>query len=192
MAQTKKSSTSTRPSRSSRSKSTKAKSAKASRPASAKRSRPAAKTRSRSSSSASNGSAGNPVEAVRDTVEEKAKSAGKSVGGAGRTVGRVASKAKLPLVAGGAALAGVAGGVALAGSRRAHRGPVAAALRKPKIKLDSGDVARVAKEVGNFSTQVGALAGELQRNREDAGNGNGNGRHRSPIEVALQGLTSRH
>jgi hypothetical protein len=128
------------------------------------------------------------VEAVRDTVEETAKSAGKTVGSAGRSVGKVAKKAKLPLVAGSAALAGVAGGVALAGSRRAHRGGVAAALRKPKIKIDSGDVARVAKEVGNFSTQVGALAGELQRNREVAGNG----RHRSPIEVALQGLTSRH
>jgi len=33
----------------------------------------------------------------------------------------------------------------------------------------------------------GALAGELQRNREAANNG----KHRSPIEVALQGLTSR-
>ncbi len=60
---------------------------------------------------------------MRDTVEEKAKSAGKSVGSAGR-----------------------------------------------------------------FSTQVGALAGELQRNREAANNG----KHRSPIEVALQGLTARH
>lgn len=133
-------------------------------------------------------------------MEEKAKSAGKSVGGAGKTVGKVAGKAKLPLVAGGAALAGVAGGVALAASRRGHRGGIGAALRrprikarpmikaKPKIKVDSGDVAKVAKEVGDFSAQVGALAGELQRNREAAGDG----RRRSPIEVALQGLTSRN
>jgi len=128
------------------------------------------------------------VEAVRDTVEEKAKSAGKSVGSAGKTVGKVAGKAKLPLVASGAALAGVAGGVALAASRKGHRGGIGGALRKPKIKVDTGDVARVAKEVGSFSTQVGALAGELQRNREAANDG----KHRSPIEVALQGLTSRH
>ena len=128
---------------------------------------------------------------MRDTVEEKAKSAGKSVGSAsksaGKTVGKVAGKAKVPLIASGAALAGVAGGVALASTRKGHRGGIASALRKPKIKVDTGDVARVAKEVGSFSTQVGALAGELQRNREAASNG----KHRSPIEVALQGLTSR-
>lgn len=126
------------------------------------------------------------MEAVRDTMEEKAKSAGKSVGSAGKTVGKVAGKAKLPLVASGAALAGVAGGVALAASRKGHHG-IAGALRRPKIKVDTGDVARVAKEVGSFSTQVGALAGELQRNREAANNG----KHRSPIEVALHGLTAR-
>ena len=113
-------------------------------------------------------------------VEDKAKSAGQAVG-------KAAGTAKLPLVAGGAALAGAAGGLALA-SRRAHKGGIGSALRKPKIKIKSGDVARVAKEVGSFSTQVGALATELQRNREEAGNG----KRRSPIEVALQGLTSRH
>lgn len=187
MAQTKKRSTSARPSSSRRSKSTKASSAKNSRPAARSSSRPASKSRSRSSGSGSNGSGSNPVEAVRDTVEEKAKSAGKGVGSAGKTVGKVAGKAKLPLVAGGAALAGVAGGVALAASRKGHRGGIGAALRKPKIKVDTGDVARVAKEVGDFSSQVGALAGELQRNREAADNG----KHRSPIEVALQGLTAR-
>lgn len=116
---------------------------------------------------------------MRSTVEDKAKSAG-------QTVGKAAGKAKLPLVAGGAALAGAAGGLALA-SRHAHRGGIGAALRKPKLQIRSGDVARVAKEVGNFSAQVGALATELQRNREEADNG----RRRSPIEVALQGLTAR-
>jgi hypothetical protein len=145
------------------------------------------KSRKRSSGSNGNGSGANPVEAARDTVEEKAKSAGKSVGSAGKTVGKAAGKAKVPLIASGAALAGVAGGIALGTSRKGHRGGIGAALRKPKIKVDSGDVARVAKEVGSFSNQVGALAGELQRNREAAGNG----KHRSPIEVALQGLTSR-
>lgn len=119
--------------------------------------------------------------AVRDSVQDKATSAGK-------TVGKAASKAKVPLVAGGAALAGVAGGMALgAAARRGHRGSIASALHKPKINVDSSDVARIAKEVGSFSNQVGALAGELQRNREAAANG----KHRSPIEVALQGLTSR-
>jgi hypothetical protein len=176
MAQTKKRSTSSRTGSSKRSRSTKSKPAN-SKPASTRSSS------SRSSRSSGNGSgssdASNGIEAVRDTVEDKAKSAG-------QTVGKAAGKAKLPLVASGAALAGAAGGLALA-SRRAHKGGIGAALRKPKIQLKSDDVARVAKEVGNFSAQVGALATELQRNREDAGNG----RHRSPIEVALHGLTSR-
>ena len=161
MAQTKKRSTSARSGSSKRSRSTKSKS----KPAS---------TRPKSA----NGS-GNGIEAVRGTVEDKAKSAG-------QTVGRAAGKAKLPLVAGGAALAGAAGGLALA-SRQTHRGGIGAALRKPKIQIKSDDVARVAKEVGNFSAQVGALATEIQRNREEAGNG----KRRSPIEVALHGLTSR-
>ncbi len=177
MAQTKKRPTSTRTGSSKRSRSTKSKSASA-KPASARSSS------SRSSRSRSNGSGGsssdNGIDAVRSTVEHKAKSAG-------QTVGKAAGKAKLPLVAGGAALAGAAGGLALA-SRQAHKGGIGAALRKPKIQIKSDDVARVAKEVGNFSAQVGALATEIQRNREDAGNG----KRRSPIEVALHGLTSRH
>jgi hypothetical protein len=107
-----------------------------------------------------------------------------------KAVTEMASKAKLPLVAGGAALAGAAGGVALAASKRARKSAIEAAMqRRPKIKLDSSDVARAAKEVGNFSAQVGELASELQRNRE-AAHGSGGG-HRSPVEVVLQGLTSR-
>jgi len=166
MAQTKKRSTSARPGSSKRSRSTKSKS------------KPARSKSANARSKSANGS-GNGLEAVRDTVEDKAKSAG-------QTVGKAAGKAKLPLVAGGAALAGAAGGLALA-SRQGHKGRIGAALRKPKIQIKSHDVARVAKEVGNFSAQVGALATEIQRNREEAGNG----RHRSPIEVALHGLTSR-
>src|SRR4029077_8767259 len=105
-----------------------------------------------------------------------------------RTVGKVASKAKVPLVAGGAALVGAAGGMALASTKQARKSGVAKALtRRPKVKIKSGDVAKAAKEVGNFGAQVGELATELQRARESA---NGK-KHRSPIEVVLQGLTAR-
>lgn len=167
MAQTKKRSTSTRAGSSKRPRSSNSKSPRARSPSNG------------TSRSRSNGSS-NGIEAVKSTVEDKAKSAG-------QTVGKAAGKAKLPLVAGGAALAGAAGGLALA-SRHGHKSGIGSALRKPKLQIKSDDVARVAKEVGNFSAQVGALATELQRNREDAGNG----RRRSPIEVALHGLTSRH
>ncbi len=99
-----------------------------------------------------------------------------------------ASKAKLPLVAGGAALAGAAGGMALAATKQARKSGVAKALaRRPKVKIKSGDVAKAAKEVGTFSAQMGELTNELRRARE-SGNGK---KHRSPIEVVLQGLTAR-
>lgn len=121
-------------------------------------------------------------------AQHAAEEAGDKAKSAGKTVGKAAGKAKIPLVAGGAALAGAAGGLALASSKARKSGVGKAIARRPKIKLNSGDLARAAKEVGNFSTQVGELAGELQRNREQA---NGNGKHRSPVEVVLQGLTSR-
>jgi hypothetical protein len=125
-------------------------------------------------------------------VEGKAKDAGQGVGKAANGVGKAASKAKVPLMAGGAALAGAAGGLALAASQGGKRRGIGSALRapavrKPKIKVTSRDVAKAAKEVGNFSAQVGAVATELQNAREAAENGT----HRSPVEVVLQGLTSR-
>lgn len=138
-----------------------------------------------SGKSRSNGSGAkhSNVEAVRHAVEgagDKAKSAGKSVG-------KAASKAKVPLVAGGAALAGAAGGMALAATKKSHKSGLGKAVaRRPKIKVDSKDVARAAKGVGNFSAQVSEIAGGL----ETAASGK-NGKHRSPIEVVLQGLTAR-
>ncbi|HET9198684.1 MAG TPA: hypothetical protein VFN92_10580 [Solirubrobacterales bacterium] len=115
-------------------------------------------------------------------IGDKAKDAGK-------TVGKVAGKAKVPLVAGGAALAGAAGGMALAASKKGHKGGLGKAIaRRPKIKVkvDSKDVAKAAKGVGSFSAQVSEIAGGL----ESAAAGR-NGKHRSPIEVVLQGLTAR-
>lgn len=153
---------------------------KASKPKATK-ARSQTKSTARSNGSASKSSNVQAVQHIAEGAGDKAKSAGK-------TVGKAASKAKIPLVAGGAALAGAAGGLALASSKARKSGVGKAIARRPKIKLNSSDVARAAKEVGNFSTQVGELAGELQRNREAA---NGNGKHRSPVEVVLQGLTSR-
>lgn len=174
-----------------KSRSSAAKPGSKSRSASTK-SRPASKRRTPASKSRSSNGASAHLDSARHTVEDKAKSAGQTVGQAsskaGRTVGKAASKAKVPLIAGGAALAGAAGGLALASRQDRHRRLVAS-MRKPRIKLTSHDVARAAKEVGSFSTQVGELATELQRNRESAHGSNG--KHRSPIEVVLDGLTSR-
>jgi len=87
----------------------------------------------------------------------------------------------VPLLAGGAAIAGAAGGLAL-GHRQSHH--------KSRLgKVSSKDLTRAAKKVGEVGAEVGELALEVRRARESR---NGNGRtHRSPIEVVLQGLTSR-
>jgi hypothetical protein len=120
---------------------------------------------------------------ARKAVESTAKQAGSAVSDAGHSVGKAASKAKTPLIAGGAAVAGAAGGLALA-ARQARKSKT---LRRPKVKIRSQDLARAARDVGQFGMDVGQLAGELRKNRE-AANG---AKHRSPIEVVLQGLTSR-
>lgn len=122
--------------------------------------------------------------------KESKPKASKPAAKAGSTNGSkpIASKAKVPLLAGGAALVGAAGGLVMGSRHGRHSGRLAKALpQKPQIKVDSRDVAKAAKEVGNFGAQVGHLASELKRARETA---NGS-KHRSPVEVVLDGLTHR-
>jgi len=95
----------------------------------------------------------------------------------------MARKAKTPLLAGGAAVAGAAGGLAL-GARQARKSKM---MRRPMVKVDSHDLAKAAKNVGRFGVEMGELASELRKNREETDSA----RRRSPIEVVLQGLTTR-
>lgn len=115
---------------------------------------------------------------AKTRAKPKSKPRSKPVKDAGQAVGKAASKAKTPLLAGSAALAGAAGGLAV--GMRMSRGK--------RVKIRSRDVARAAKEVGSFGQQVGELATELRHVREDSGDS----KHRSPIEVVLDGLTARH
>lgn len=108
---------------------------------------------------------------------------GASSDGAANEVVHAAKKAKMPLIASGAAVAGAAGGMAL-GVRRARKSKL---LRRPLVKVDSHDVARAAKSVGRFGMEMGELASELRRNREEADGA----KRRSPIEIVLDGLTHR-
>ncbi|HEY5815614.1 MAG TPA: hypothetical protein VIS95_04670 [Solirubrobacterales bacterium] len=48
------------------------------------------------------------------------------------------------------------------------------------------NLAKAARNVGTFGTQMGRLASEIHQARES-----GNGKHRSPVEVVLEGLTAR-
>ncbi len=141
------------------------------------------RTRSSNSASARKTKASSPskpkalvgkTKSAGETVEETAKDAG-------RKVGRVASKAKVPLVAGGAALAGAAGGIAALSARQNHR-------HRGLGGVNSKDLKKAAKRAGDVGAQVGEIALEVRRARERT---NGHGAHRSPIEVVLQGLTSR-
>lgn len=147
-----------------------------SRKAASSGSRPRGNSKARASSSNGSGR----IDTARHAVEETAKDAGHAVGGA-------VSKAKVPLVAGGAALAGAAGGLMLGRQTRRHGIGAKALSRRPQVKVRSQDLAKAAKEVGSFGAQMGRLASELQQTREAAGNG----KHRSPVEVVLEGLTAR-
>ena len=89
----------------------------------------------------------------------------------------MAKKAKVPAIAAGAGLAGLAGGAAL-GRRSSASQTVGKRLGE------------VAKSVGSLSEGVGSFAAEVRRVREGLAVA-GEGRSRSPIEVVLQGLTSR-
>ena len=156
--------------------------AKKARPAKAKK-RPASNSRPAASKpkTATGKSAPSKPQAVLESVEETAKNAGGKVVDAGGKVAGVASKAKVPLLAGGAALAGAAGGLAL-GARQAHH--------KSRLgKVSSKDLTKAAKKAGGAGLRVGELA--LEGRRAEARNGNGKKPHRSPIEVVLEGLTSR-
>lgn len=133
-----------------------------------------AKRKAKASSSSKPKGLVDKTKAAGETVEETAKDAG-------RKVGRVAGKAKVPLVAGGAALAGAAGGMAALSARHNHR-------RRGLAGVNAKDLKKAAKRAGDVGAQVGEIALEVRRAREKT---NGNGAHRSPIEVVLQGLTAR-
>lgn len=121
---------------------------------------------------------GNAADKATDTVGNATSAVGNATGKATSVVGHAAKKARVPLVAGGAVLAGTAGGMVL-GARQARR-----------HRHRGRTLAKAAKGAGALGAQVGHLAYELQRNRE-ATNGNGSRQSRSPVEVVLEGLTTR-
>ena len=130
---------------------------------------------------------------VSSAKSKASPQSGQAVGNAGKdashATGQAVSKARVPLLAGGAALAGTVGGVVL-GATRSGGKVLGVKLPEPKrVKIRSKDLAKAAKEVGRFGENVGDLTTELKRARE--GLANGDGGHNSPIEVLLKGLTHR-
>jgi hypothetical protein len=102
----------------------------------------------------------------------------------------------VPLVASGVAIAGAGGAMALAAASKGNRknkvglkSLKGAMPKKPKVKIKSGDLAKAAKEVGKVSGQVSEIANSISGAQDSSSNGDG--KHRSPVEVVLQGLTAR-
>jgi len=99
--------------------------------------------------------------------------------GAGSKLGSVASKAKTPLLAGGAALAGLAGGIAM-NRRNSSKNPLrkmsAPSLPKAlkEIDLSKVDLSKVdfdkitdaAHRVRSFGEQVGEVADAAEKTRK--------------------------
>jgi hypothetical protein len=151
----------------------------------------AQKSRTRSQTKKRTGSKAKPAaKAKRASPKRKASSVKASAAKPSSNGHAPSRKATIPLVAGGAALAGTVGGV-LFGASRSGGKILGVSLPQPKrvqLKMDSGDLAKAAKQVGRFGENVGELTAELKRTRQGLA---GDNKHSSPIEVLLRGLTTR-
>jgi hypothetical protein len=150
----------------------------------------ATKSRANGASSQAKSSHANGIaNGVANGVGDGAKTVRDAVGSAGKEAGHAVSKARIPLLAGGAAVAGTVGGLVLGASRSGDKVLGIKLPKSKRVKLRSRDLSKAAKEVGRFGENVGELTTELKRARE--GLANGEGKQSSPIEVLLSGLTSR-
>lgn len=163
--------------------------AKATRKSSGRKAKATASRANGASSQAKSSHSNGIANGVASGVGDGAKAVRDAVGSAGKEAGHAVSKAKLPLLAGGAAVAGTVGGLVLGASRSGDKVLGVKLPKSRRVKLRARDFSKAAKEVGRFGENVGELTTELKRARE--GLANGEGKQTSPIEVLLSGLTSR-
>jgi hypothetical protein len=88
-------------------------------------------------------------------------------------VTQIASKAKAPLLVGGAALAGIAGGLVMRERNHKSRnplkrigGPSAAKAMSGVSKIDVDSLTTAAKRVGKIGQQVGDVAEAAEKTRK--------------------------
>jgi len=116
------------------------------------------KPASRSNSAATNGSGSVPEMAL-----DRTKAAGHAVADA-------ASKARIPLIAGGTAVAGAAAGVILKDRFDRSRGPLkrlkSVSLPKAARQLDLDTVKSAAERVSAYGQQASDVAGALEKTRK--------------------------
>jgi hypothetical protein len=154
---------------------------KASKPRS-KAGAPSSRASSRNGSSKGGSGA---IESAREAVGDAGQKAGKAATEA-------ASKAKVPLIAGGAALVGAAGGFALNAARSNGSKVLGVKMPKARVKVSSKDLVKAADRVASAGEQIGRVSTGIRELQGTSDADHGNGLHRSPIEVLIQGLTRRH
>jgi hypothetical protein len=126
---------------------------------------------------------------VSNGIEGGAKAARDAARSAGKEAAHVVSKAKIPLLAGGAALVGTVGGVLIGSTRSGDKVLGVSLPKRKRVRINSKDLAKAAKEFSRFGDNVGELGAELRRVRQ--GLAINEEKQNSPLEVLLRGLTTR-
>ena len=114
----------------------------------------------------------------------------KGANAAGNAATSTAKKLKTPLIATGTALAGVAAGVVL--TQKKGKGISAIRLPSPGTRrATTKGLGETAKNIGMLAERTGKVAHQVRVASEAIGEGGAPRKSRSPIEVVLEGLTSR-
>jgi hypothetical protein len=113
----------------------------------------------------------------------------KGANAAGNAVTSTAKRLKTPLIATGTGLAGVAAGVALTQKNKGISG-IHLPSRGTRRTTTKG-LGEAAKNIGMLAERTGKVAQQVRVASEAIGEGSAPRKSRSPIEVVLEGLTSR-
>jgi hypothetical protein len=130
-----------------------------------------------------------PSSPQKGAVDAAKDAATKGANTAGNAVTSTAKKLKTPLIAAGTGLAGVAAGVALT---RKSKGSSGIHLPSPGTRRTTAKgLGEAAKNIGVLAERTGKVAQQVRIASEAIGEGSAPRKARSPIEVVLEGLTSR-
>jgi hypothetical protein len=146
-----------------------------------------ARTSARSRTQRRRSASTTPADSVKQVASKGKNAVAEGAKTGGNAISSVARKAKGPALAGGAALAGLAGGMAVQSKRDSKRKVLGMRLGSGVGKAGK-DLAHTGQRVGRFTENLGEFAAEMRKTREAIDN---RAKHRSPIEVLLQGLTAR-
>lgn len=152
--------------------------------------RAAAKSRSSASRSQSARTPKRKASDEKGVLDTAKDATTKGANAAGNAATSTAKKLKTPLIATGTALAGVAAGVVL--TQKKGKGISAIRLPSPGTRrATTKGLGETAKNIGMLAERTGKVAHQVRVASEAIGEGGAPRKSRSPIEVVLEGLTSR-